>query len=301
MVIPKSSIFQATRINFEEDWLNAGQGKTLSANGTASGEVEFRGVSLNNKDRLIFEREGSGFPLVLVHGYLAGAGIWNEQVEFFKSRFEVLAPNLPGFGDSAHLTAPDTIIGFAKRLLDELRACGVERFHLLGHSMGGMIVQAMAAISPERIGSLVCYGTGPVGVLPDRFETIEVSRSRLKNEGLEKTVRRIAATWFRKGEAAAGYPACVSLGLKASMQAALASLSAWETWDGQKTMADIKADTLIVWGDRDRSYGWSQPEALWRGIGNSSLAVVPGCAHNVHMEKPNLFNSIIGDFLPTTA
>ncbi len=252
-----------------------------------------------NKDRLIFEREGSGFPLVFVHGYLAGAEIWSQQLEFFKSRFEVLAPNLPGFGDSAHLTAPDTIVDFAKRVLDELRALGVERFHLLGHSMGGMIVQAMAAHSPERISSLVCYGTGPVGVLPDRFESIEMSRSRLKSEGLEKTVRRIAATWFRKGETAKGYAACVNLGLKASMQAALASLSAWETWDGRPGMAKIKADTLVVWGDRDRSYGWSQPEALWRGIANSSLAVVPGCAHNVHMEKSDLFNSIIGDFLPT--
>jgi len=254
---------------------------------------------LNKKDRLIIERKGSGFPLVLVHGYLAGAEIWSQQLDFFKTRFEVLAPNLPGFGDSAHLTAPETIVGFAMRVLDELRAQGIERFHLLGHSMGGMIVQAMAALSPERIGSLVCYGTGPVGVLPDRFETIEMSRTRLKDEGLERTVKRIAATWFRKGETATGYPACVKLGLKASMQAALASLSAWETWDGRPGMAKIKADTLVVWGDRDRSYGWSQPEALWRGIRNSSLAVVPGCAHNVHMEKSELFNSIIGDFLPT--
>ena len=254
---------------------------------------------MTDNDRLIFERHGSGFPLVFVHGYLAGAAIWQQQLDVFKSRFDVLAPNLPGFGDSAHLTAPETIVGFAKRVLDELRRVNVERFHLLGHSMGGMIVQAMAALAPERVSSLVCYGTGPLGVLPDRFETIEASRTRLRTEGLERTVKRIAATWFRKGEAAAGYAACVNLGLKASMQAALASLSAWETWDGRPGMARIKADTLIVWGDRDRSYGWTQPEALWHGISDSSLAVVPGCAHNVHMEKPDLFNSIIGDFLPT--
>ncbi len=249
--------------------------------------------------QLVFERGGSGFPLVLVHGYLAGAGIWRDQFDFFKDRFDVLAPNLPGFGDSAHLTAPDTIGGFATQVLDGLRAQGVERFHLVGHSMGGMIVQAMAAHAPDRIAGLVCYGTGPVGVMPDRFETIETSRQRLNAEGLETTVRRIAATWFLEGEAAEGYETCVMLGLKASMQAALASLSAWEAWDGQGEMNAITADTLIVWGDRDRSYGWQQPEALWRGIPRSSLAVVPGCAHNVHLEKPGLFNSIIGDFLPT--
>lgn len=267
---------------------------------TTSGKKGNKGNSLHRRDEISFERGGSGFPLVLVHGYLAGAAIWREPFEFLKNRFDVLVPNLPGFGDSNHLTAPDTIAGFATQLLDELAKQGVEKFHLLGHSMGGMIVQTMAAGAPERIVKLVCYGTGPVGVLPDRFETIEASRRRLEDDGLETTVRRIAATWFLEGEKAAGYSACVSLGLQASMQAALASLSAWETWDGRSGLADIKADTLIVWGDRDRSYGWSQPKALWRGIRNSSLAVVPGCAHNVHMEKSNLFNSIIGDFLPTT-
>ena len=251
--------------------------------------------------QLIFERKGSGFPLVFVHGYLAGAGIWREQLDFFQDRFHVLAPNLPGFGDSAHLTAPDSIEDFADQVLDGLQAQGIDRFHLLGHSMGGMIVQAMGVRAPQRIANLVCYGTGPVGALPDRFETIEASRQRLKADGLEKTVRRIAATWFLQGEAADGYEACVALGLRASMQAALASLSAWETWDGRTDLKAIACDTLVVWGDRDRSYGWSQPEALWRGIANCSLAVVPGCAHNVHMEKSTLFNSIIGDFLPTTS
>ena len=255
---------------------------------------------MDKMGQLIFERRGSGFPLVLVHGYLAGAAIWREQIDYFQDRFDVLAANLPGFGDSAHLTAPGTINEFAEQVLDGLRAQGVERFHLLGHSMGGMIVQAMAARAPHRIASLVCYGTGPVGALPDRFETIEASRARLETDGLEKTVRRIAATWFLQGDAADGYETCVALGLQASMQAALASLSAWETWDGRPDLNAIEADTLVVWGDRDRSYGWQQPEALWRGIANSSLAVVPGCAHNVHMEKPNLFNTIVGDFLPTT-
>jgi pimeloyl-ACP methyl ester carboxylesterase len=257
-----------------------------------------RGDWVNRMGQLIFERKGSGFPLVFVHGYLAGAGIWREQLDFFEDRFDVLAPNLPGFGDSSHLTAPDTIDEFAEQVLDGLQAQGIDRFHLLGHSMGGMIVQAMAARAPQRIASLICYGTGPVGALPDRFETIDQYRQRLKADGLEKTVRRIAATWFLKGEATDGYEACVALGEKASMQAALASLSAWETWDGRPHLEAIEADTLVVWGDRDRSYGWQQPEALWRGIADSSLAVVPGCAHNVHMEKSHLFNSIIGDFLP---
>lgn len=248
---------------------------------------------------LVFERTGQGFPLVLVHGYLAGADIWRKQIDAFKEKFEVFAVNLPGFADSAHIDAPDTILGFAKIVLSELKALGVKKFHLLGHSMGGMIAQKMAAIEPERIDHLICYGTGPVGVMPDRFETIEQSRVRLENDGLEKTVKRIAATWFIKQENAHGYDLCVAMGKRASMQAALASLSAWETWNGKEDLQKITARTLIIWGDKDRSYGWGQPETLWRGIEHSNLAVVPSCAHNVHMEKPDIFNDIVLDFLPT--
>lgn len=247
---------------------------------------------------LVFERAGQGFPLVLVHGYLAGADIWKNQIEIFKKQFEVFAVNLPGFADSAHVEAPDTILGFAKAVLNALKTLGVEKFHLLGHSMGGMIVQKMAALEPELVDHLICYGTGPVGVMPDRFESIDQSRTRLENDGLENTVKRIASTWFIDQEKAHGYDLCVTLGKRATMQAALASLSAWESWNGKEDLPKIKANTLIIWGDKDRSYGWSQPEALWHGIENSNLAVVPSCAHNVHMEKPDIFNDIVMDFLP---
>ncbi len=74
-----------------------------------------------------------------------------------------------------------------------------------------------------------------------------------------------------------------------------------ENWDGRAALAGIAQPTLIVWGDKDRSYGWQQPEALWKGIANSNLAVMPGCGHNAHMENPELFNTIVHDFLTEEA
>ena len=116
-------------------------------------------------------------------------------------------------------------------------------------------------------------------------------------EGLPATARRIAATWFRQGEAAEGFALCAKIGAMATEQAALASLTAWEGWDARPWLAEIKARSLVLWGSYDRSYQWSQPETLWRTLPNADLAVVPGCAHNVHMEKPQIFNALIADFL----
>lgn len=247
--------------------------------------------------QLAYQRQGQGHPLVLVHGYLGGAAMWRRQLAALSADFDVIAPELPGYGDSHAALADASIDGYARQVLGLLDRIGVQRFHLLGHSMGGMIVQQIAAMAPQRVTRLICYGTGPQGVLPDRFETIDQSRTRLKTEGVARTARRIAATWFAGGEAAADFADCASLGEHVSTASALAGLAAMENWDGRAALADMTQPTLIVWGDKDRSYGWQQPEALWKGIPGSNLAVMPGCGHNAHLENPALFNSIIRDFL----
>lgn len=246
---------------------------------------------------LNYRREGAGFPLVLVHGYFGGSAMWSDQIAAFAQSYDVIAPDLAGFGESSHLTSPVTVEAHAQSVLDLLSDLGIERFHLLGHSMGGMIVQEMAALAGEGISRLILYGTGPLGKLPERFETMADSRRRLSEDGVEATALRIAATWFVDGSDAEGFQVCALEGRKASLQAALNGLTAMEHWDGRDALPAIKSPTLVVWGDRDRSYSWLQPEALWKTIPQCSLAVVPGCAHNVHLEKPDLFNQLVGDFL----
>ena len=80
-------------------------------------------------------------------------------------------------------------------------------------------------------------------------------------------------------------------------EAALASLDAWDCWDGRGQLNQITSPTLILWSNKDQSYDWNQQEVLNKGISNSKVEVVDGCAHNSHMEKPDLINSIIKHFL----
>jgi len=246
---------------------------------------------------LAITRKGKGQPLVLVHGYFGGAGHWTDLIAHFSERYDVIAINLAGFGDSAHLTAPESIEGHADLIWQTLDGLGVEEMHLLGHSMGGMIVQQMTAMRLSRVTKLIAYGTGPVGNLPGRFETLDESRRRLIEDGTEATMRRIAATWLVDGEAAPGYGACLAEGLKATQQAALASLTAWEAWDGRPALGKITAQTLVIWGELDKSYPRSQPDALTAGLPNSRLVVMPGCAHAAHLEKTDLFHQHLSDFL----
>ena len=247
-------------------------------------------------NHLSYKRIGKGYPLVLVHGYLGGQDMWQFQ-EVLEDNFELIMPSLAGYGESSKMTAPSTIRENAIQVFELLDYLKIDTFNLLGHSMGGMIVQEMAALSPERVNKLICFGTGSIGVLPNRFETIAESRRKIKEIGLSETRINIAKTWFVDHLAGDGYKLCLDEGAKATTQAALASLDAWECWDGRGQLNQITSPTLILWSNKDQSYDWNQQEVLNKGIANSKVEIVEGCAHNSHMEKPDLINSIIKHFL----
>lgn len=245
---------------------------------------------------LSYKKIGKGKPLVLVHGYLGGQNMWKFQEEL-KHDYELIMPSLAGYGESSYLTAPSTIRENAEQVFELLNHLNIDTFYLLGHSMGGMIVQEMAALRPSRVEKLICFGTGSIGVLPNRFETIEESRHKIKTIGIKKTRENIAKTWFvdyLKGE---GYQLCLEEGAKATTQAALASLDAWDSWDGRRQLSEISSPTLILWSNKDRSYDLNQQNILNQGIKNSRLEIIKDCAHNSHMEKPILVNNAIKQFL----
>ena len=243
------------------------------------------------------EDTGHGIPLVLVHGFLGSSDMWKPQIRFFKDDFRVIAPALPGFGCSNKINSCNSIECMAKVILNLLEKKGIKKFNLLGHSMGGMIVQEMAKIAGEKILKLICYGTGPRGNIPGRFETIDQSREKLKINGLKDTAYRIAKTWFIEKEKAKYFYLCEEAGKQTSIEAMDNGLVAMKNWDGVENLKNIKNETLIVWGDQDKAYNFNQVETLRDNIPNSDLKIIKGCSHNVHLERPKEFNKIVFDFL----
>ena len=241
--------------------------------------------------------EGKGFPLVLVHGFLGSSKMWGPQIDFFKRNFRVITPDLPGFGKSTHIKSHDSIISLANLILDCLKDKQINKFYLLGHSMGGMIVQEMAKIYGDKVSKLICYSTGPIGEMPDRFETMDESRNNLKKIGLESTARNIAKTWFILSEKAKYFDLCIQAGKETSVDAADNALIAMKKYNGTNNLKFIKNETLIIWGDKDKSYNYKQIQTLKENISNSSLVIFKECAHNIHLEKIEEFNKTVQNFL----
>ena len=242
-------------------------------------------------------RKGNGKTLVLQHGFMSGTAYWEYVASKLSTNYDVIALDLPGFGERSTETAIDSVTGYVDDLLERLQKLEIDHFHLCGHSLGGMIAQELSLTAPEKVDRLILYATGPDGSMPGRFETFAESIEQIKKEGADTTIKRTVASWFLKADLDPCYPAALTLAQQASSQAIMMGYTAMHSWQSIDRLKNIQAKTLVLWPDRDQSYQWPHPQRLWQDIENSSLAVIPGCAHNAHLEKPDLFNALVSDFL----
>ncbi len=243
-------------------------------------------------------RVGNGPILVLMHGFLSGLAYWEKQIASLSTHFEVIALDHPGYGGETEQTGPATIADFAANVLQELDALGVDNFHLLGHSMGGMIAQEIALQVPDRVNRLILYGTGPMGDLPGRFEPLEESMAKVQKNGTAEAKRYTVASWFKKEEEDPNFIPGMEMAAGVSLQTFLNGLRAMGGWSASGKLDRIQSQSLVIWGDPDRTYTWQQqPYTLWQEMKDASLAVIPGCSHNAHLENPQLFNQLLFDFL----
>ena len=243
------------------------------------------------------EDVGKGFPLVFVHGYLGSSEMWNFQKEFFSKHYRVIIPALPGFGESHNVKSLDSINKMAKEIINLLDQKNIDKFNLIGHSMGGMIVQEITKLIGDRVNKLICFATGSIGEIPGRFETIDETREKLKKDGTEVSFSRVPKKWFVKGDKDKNYFLCKNAVKDVSLEAADNALLAMKNWRGKENLKNIKNETLIIWGDKDTSYNFDQVDTLKKNIKNSRLEIFKDCAHNVHLEQPDQFNNLVQKFI----
>ena len=251
--------------------------------------------------KIYIDDVGEGYPLVLVHGYLGSSEMWCNQRNFFSNFCRVISPALPGFGESSGVQSLDSINKMAKFVIDIIDEKKIDKFNLLGHSMGGMIVQEITKIAGNRVNKLICFATGSIGEIPGRFEPIDETRKKLKEDGVEISFSRVPQKWFVKGDQDKNYFLCVNAVQNVSVESADNALKAMKNWTGIENLKNIKNETLIIWGDKDTAYNFEQVETLNKNITNSRLEIFKDCSHNVHLEEPRKFNDLIKGFINQTS
>jgi 3-oxoadipate enol-lactonase len=250
---------------------------------------------------IAYDIAGTGPLVVFLHGIGGNRTNWEGQLDAFSNRFCAVAWDARGYGASGDSPQTLKFSDFADdllRLLDHLKA---ERAHLVGLSMGGMIIQDFYGRYPERVAtlSLVDTSSGFGGVPEEARRDFLARRLDPLERGLTPAdiAPNVVEVLVAKGASAA-----VREQLRASMAALRTgpykqALHAITTTDFRAVLPQITVPTLIIVGDEDTVTPPSASEFLAKNIAGAALVTIPGAGHLTNLEKPEAFNAALGSFL----
>ncbi|HZS26904.1 MAG TPA: alpha/beta hydrolase [Candidatus Angelobacter sp.] len=234
--------------------------------------------------RVVYSEGGKGEPVVLVHGFGSSRDSWNRFAGRLTKQYRVIAPDMPGWGESTRIESES--YGYPRqvqRLREFITTLGLGRVHLVGHSMGGFICSAYAAQYPDEVITLGLIA--PHGVAePQASElarSVAAGDNWLVASSLWEFDRLLDKVFCKR-------PYIPKSVLRQAANRAIAGSdkSAKIFWETQKNdpplearLAQIKAPALIIWGDQDRVLHVSCAEVFRQGIQNSEVLLLPGSGH----------------------
>lgn len=244
-----------------------------------------------------FLRQGRGEPLVLLHGFASSSGFWAPTIAALASRYDVIAPDWPGFGAAQDVPPCADLRQFATHLLTLLETLGVSRCHFMGFSMSGFVVQHLMQHHPERVRSVILYGAGTHLDMARRFEPLDTTIARLRDEGVAATIERVLPAWLALGAASPHLATCREAARGMTVEAGIAAMRAMATADFRGKLGTYAGPALVIAGDRDHTHPPASALALWRELPQAQLAILPGCGHAAHWEQPDWFHHMVSAFL----
>jgi pimeloyl-ACP methyl ester carboxylesterase len=223
---------------------------------------------------------GSGDPVVLLHGLSGSHNWWRYTVPALARRYAVHVPELVGFGRSAARRQP-AMAEMARLMVEWLRISGIERPHLVGHSMGGQIALHMVA-SGCAVRTLTLVAASGLPRASGLRAAARLVRGALRPArwGTLEFLPTMAVDALRTGPRRL---------LRASQQLL--------SDDVNPLLPHVRCPVLIIWGALDPLVPLAHGDAFLRALPDARLVVIREAAHNVMADRPTEFNTVLTDFL----
>jgi len=227
--------------------------------------------------------------LLMIHGAGGRAQVWRNQVYPLKSSLNTLAIDLPGHGNTTG-NAGNTIDEYAKWLIKTLDAFFPQQPYVMGHSMGGAIVQEAALSNPSLMKGIILVGTGPrLGVAPAFLEGL------LAN--FENMVETIIGYAYAPDVDRRLINDGAALMKESGSAVVHGDFMACNQFDMRDRIAQITLPTLILCGEKDKLTPPSLSEKLKDAISESQCDIIPSAGRMVMIENAKLLNKRVLDFI----
>jgi pimeloyl-ACP methyl ester carboxylesterase len=229
---------------------------------------------------VMYQRVGSGFPVVMIHGLSGSTRWWIHNIQSLSQHYCVYLIDLPGFGSMrsryTHLSLEQT----GPWIVQVMEALHLQQAHLIGHSMGGLLCLWIAAHHPEVVARLVLVS--PAVFLPQKQSAFSYMLPLLRG------VRDLRPPFL---------PILAVDALRAGPRVLLRTVNDLLKLDMHKEIKDITVPTLLVWGERDTLVPLSIGYILRQELSQSRLFVIKRVGHTSMFDRPREFNAAVIAFL----
>jgi len=239
--------------------------------------------------------DGNARALIFVHGVGSTAAIWDYQLDAFGRDYLCAAIELRGNGTQKPDPDPSTITraGYAEDVLTVADALGMERFTLIGCSLGGVVGFELWKRVPQRIAAMLLLGT--FARYPDGERVAQSMAAQASEAGDmrafgERRAAQLGLPPARLHETVEQF-ACKSV------ECFLAATQATWTGDYRDFLPSIAIPVLVAYGEHDAVAPLARANEIASSVPNARLAMVPAAGHVANADNPESFNALLRDFL----
>jgi 3-oxoadipate enol-lactonase len=239
-------------------------------------------------------------PLVFLHGIGGAARAWRDQLGAFSDRYRTVAWDMPGYGGSAPLSTV-SIAALADALRDFLQQTDATKPILVGHSIGGMIVQQLLAKNPDIARAVILAQTSPAFGKPDGEWQKSFIAARLGPLDRGETMVSLAPSLVR--ELVGDDPDVRGMDVARDCMAGVpettyrATMLALMGFDLRSALKDIAVPTLLLSGSRDNNAPAPMMAKMASFIPSAKYVELEGVGHLANLERPSAFNAALDQFL----
>lgn len=246
---------------------------------------------------------GQGPSAIFLHGIGGDGTSWLPELEALAGHWRAVAWDMPGYGGSP--TLPEmNFPALAGALKDLLGRLGIERAHLVGHSIGGMVALEFAVRFPESVESLVLYATSPAFGKADGDWQRDFLKARLGPLDAGKRMAELAPSIVESlvgdNPDKRGIARATAAMARVPEDAYRAAMQCLVTFDRRDALAGIAVPVLVLAGEKDDNAPAAMMERMAEKIPGARFRVIPGAGHLAHFEKPEAFRILLDAFLEQT-
>src|SRR5512139_621371 len=238
--------------------------------------IEINGI------RLAYERRGKGTPLVLLHGYPLDHRLWDEVVPLLEDQFDLILPDLRGFGGSSTVDSFYTMEDIASDIAGLLDSLGIQKTAIAGHSMGGYVALAFARLYPERVTGLGLVSSQVLADTPAKREDRFKTAAEVADKGPASVVEAMAPKFTNDPRLQEFARSSMELQQPAAYIGALKAMG--ERVDSTPLLESIHYPVVIVHGDADSLIPIDRAREVKAALPDAYLVEISGAGHMPMME-----------------